>query len=136
MGAIATLFGGPVMGILSAYWKPLSIALAALLIVGYIHHHGVVSGVQKTEKKYTVLLVKATAERDSAKAALVQTTQAFAALSVEDARIKKQQEDALKTAFVTDKATAARIAKIRSQAGKGSTEADRLRALIQAQAQP
>ena len=136
MGALLTLMGGPIWGFVKTFWKPLAIALAALLVVGYIHHHGYQSGVTKTEKKYALIVTKVTAERDSAKAGLAQTMLAFEALRVEDVRIKQQQEDALKAAFVTDKATAAKIAKIRSQAGQGATEADRLRALIKAQAQP
>ena len=133
---LMTLMGGPIWGFVKSFWRPLAIALAALVIVGYIHNHGYRSGVTKTEKKYTLIVTKVTSERDSAKAALAQTMLAFEALRVEDARIKQQQEDAVKAAFVTDKATAAKIAKIRSQAGQGSTEADRLRALIKAQAQP
>lgn len=136
MGVLMTLMGGPIWGFVKSFWKPLAIALAALILVGYIHHHGFTSGVTKTEKKYAIIVAKVTAERDSAKAALGQTTAAFEALQVEDARIKKQQEEAIKAAFITDKATAAKIAKIRSQAGQGATEADRLRALIKAQAQP
>ena len=136
MGALLTLMGGPIWGFVRAFWKPLAIALGALLVVGFIHHHGYKSGVERTEKKYTLIVTKVTAERDSAKAGLAQTMLAFEALRVEDVRIKQQQEDAIKAAFVTDKATAAKIAKIRSQAGQGATEADRLRALIKAQAQP
>ena len=136
MGALLSFFGGPVAGLLSAYWKPIALALSVLTVVWAVHHQGYISGVQKTEKKYTVIVAKANAERDSAKGALVQTTAAFEALRVEDTRIKQQQEDAIKAAFITDKATAAKIAKIRSQSSTGSTEAERLRAIIQAQAQP
>lgn len=134
--ALLSFFGGPVIGLLKAYWKPLAIALGALLIVGYIHHHGYTSGVQKTEKKYAALLTKANAERDSAKAGLAETTAAFVVLQTEDARIKKQQLSALKAAALTDKKTAAKLEKIRADAKKGTTELERARALIAGQARP
>ena len=134
--ALLSFFGGPVLGLARAYWKPLAIALSALLIIGFIHHKGYVSGVSKTEKKYTVIVTKANAERDSAKAGLAETTAAFEALRVEDARIATQQEAALKAAARTDKATAAKLAQIRANSLKGSTEIDRARALILGQAKP
>ena len=136
MGVLMTLMGGPIWGFVKAFWKPLAIALAALLLVGYIHHHGFASGVAKTEKKYTVIVAKANAERDSAKAGLAETTAAFEALRVEDIRIKQQQEAALKAAARTDKTTATKLAQIRADALKGSTELDRARALIAGQAKP
>ena len=136
MGALMTLMEGPIWGFAKTFWKPLAIAVAALLVVGYIHHHGFASGVSKTEKKYTIIVTKANAERDSAKAGLAETTAAFEALRVEDARIATQQEAALKAAARTDKATAVRLAQIRADALKGNTELDRARALIAGQARP
>lgn len=130
MGKILSIFAGPVWGFARAFWKPLAIAAAVLVAFGYVHHMGFVAA----QKKAAVTISKANAERDSAKAALATTEAAFQTLRKEDDRIKEQQAAAEKQAALTDKATAAKVAQIKSQVAKGNTELERLRSLIQQQA--
>ena len=132
MSAILSIFAGPVWGFVRAFWKPIAIALAVLTIFGYVHHMGYVAA----EKKAAVTISKANAERDSARAGLKTTEDAFAALRKENDRIIAQQADAAKQAALTDKATATKVAQIRAQVAKGNTELERLRSLIQQQAVP
>ena len=37
MGALLTLMGGPIWGFVKTFWKPLAIALSALLQVAVVH---------------------------------------------------------------------------------------------------
>lgn len=135
MGAALALLGGPVWGFIRAFWKPLAIALAALLIVGFIHHKGYKSGVANTEGKYLPQIAKLKAEAASATAALAETEAAYKALQAEDIRIKQQQQIASVAAQVIEKKKQARLAKIRAQKPAGATEEERLRDLIRKQAQ-
>jgi hypothetical protein len=133
---IWTFLGGPFAGFIKAFWKPIAIVLAVLFVAVAIHHRGFSAGVAKTTKKYDVIVTKANAERDSAKAALVQTEAAFALLRKEDERIKAQITAANEANKKADKEVSDRIAAIRAQVAKGNTEAERLRSLIQQQAKP
>lgn len=136
MGTIFAFMGGPLLGFLKAFWKPIAIIVAVLVVVAAIHHRGYSSGVAKTEKKYTIIVTKANAERDSARAALIKIEAAYEILKKEDDRIKAQQITAAKAAVITDKQTAERVKAIRARVGKGATQAERLRSLMEQQAQP
>lgn len=136
MGTILAFMGGPLLGFLKAFWKPIAIIVAVLVVVAAIHHRGYSAGAAKAEKKYTVIVAKANAERDSAKAALIQVEAAYEILKKEDERIKAQQIAAAKAAAITDKQTQERVKAIRARVGKGTTQAERLRSLMEQQAQP